>query len=292
MNRRAARILVHHLRSVAACGALLLALIGCRAAKVQDDRPNPMPSYAELARGHNTRIERLTRLNAPGLSAVLQYREGDDKKVIQADGALALVLPDRVMFKVTHIGAAGPAIFWAGSNESAYWLFDNRDSDHPLLHHGTHAAFDADAAAAFETPLHPRQTPLLLGVAKLPVKGGSVEWVRGHFVVMPPDQSFAYWIEPERGLVDRVEVFGGQGQWVVADLTEPQLVTLSDAPPGAYPLFPTRIVIRRSGQYGELRLKLPAELDDAISREEVIFDLDKLKLLFDVPPANIIDLDR
>ena len=125
----------------------------------------PLPAYAAVAAGYNTRIADLARLSSP-VSVLIDRRrdEGDGRTRDQLDGNLSVVPPRSTALRLDK---AGVNAAYLGSNDFAYWWFDLGGSE-PVALAGSHLKASRAAASEVGLPVHPLEFIELLGVLPLP----------------------------------------------------------------------------------------------------------------------------
>ncbi|MAE64402.1 MAG: hypothetical protein CMJ18_09030 [Phycisphaeraceae bacterium] len=283
----------------------MLLLAGCKsllpgsATGDRSDRPVvPKPtdiSFAQLAQRYNARFEHFDRLRA---SLTVSYTNRDEEGKehhVQANGQLAVRLPDRLMCRITHIGRAG-TIMWAGSNRQRYWLYDASDETAARVYHGSHARYRPDLHGV-AWPLHPLDLPWLMGLVPLePAREEPAPRVdhddEGRYVVRLARSPVRLFIDARSYEPVRIEVFDDEGQVaLVSRLSKPKRVELERQPPGRWPYVATRVEIRRPERQEQLRMTLSVPRDTDI--KDRWFDLDLLmNKVFKLPEDRRVDLDR
>jgi hypothetical protein len=110
----------------AAAAAALAACAGPPPAGRDGEAPPAAPDYRTIAAAQNERVAGLRRVYGYG---VLELRWQDERGVHaepQVDVELWLDLPWRTALRVEKIGET---LFWIGSDESSFWLFDLLNDD-------------------------------------------------------------------------------------------------------------------------------------------------------------------
>ena len=267
--------------------------VGCSTAPPPVD--HAPPTYAVLARRYNARIASLQRLRASLVVVYSVLDESGRPESMQGDGQLAVVPPDRLMCRVTHIGRSG-VILWAGSDDRGYWLYDGRERSARKLYYGRHSEFGRGAGRELAVPLHPRHLPMFLGMLPLPAAPPGpapvVRWHKGFYLLRVPGMPVRLWMDAKNDRIARVDVLDRAGRSRVrALLSDYEPVEQTDRPPGAWPRVPRSVRIIRPESGEELRLKLGSLRDSDI--KDTWFDLNLLMdKLFRVPAEGRIDVDE
>lgn len=247
-------------------------LAGCKTTEppvVAPPRDEPLAplTYRRAAERYNAHVADLDRLWSRSVVAVRWVTEDGKPRKEQGEGHFVFIPPRRV---VLTVGKLGKVMLWAGSNDTRYWLIDNQgDGTAYVGRHRAAGAGDADGGARPPGPLpfKPDDIPFLLGLRPLPVPeaddvrdveadeadeanasgGPEPEGPAGRceiapdnaaYLVTPPGGRVRLWLEPERLLPVRVELFEEGGDLAaLGELTRHR--RLEDAEGSAALLLPT-----------------------------------------------------
>jgi hypothetical protein len=106
------------------------------------------PSYADLARRHNERLDRLPRLVSRGVIE-MDWREDGRRRFEQGDIDLHIELPRRTSMRISKLGNT---YFWLGSDDERWWLFDVA-GDERVLYTGRHHSTALETGVMIVRPL-------------------------------------------------------------------------------------------------------------------------------------------
>jgi len=252
--------------------------------------PPEMPTYAELAERYNQRLASLDQLWARATVAVDYLDEdGQRQRDVAEDSKVIIELPDRV---AVIFGKLGNTFFWAGSNETHYWLFDLRDDRR--VYFGRHGGPGQVRQPGLLASLRPGALPRALGLTPLdpdnPPAPPAVEWFWGAYVVEPPGFDGRLVVDPGTFAPRKIHMTGRDGySRIVATLNELESV---DVRSGSPPVIPQDIRLAILGEPDRMRVEL-RDATDGRRRGRIQpaqFDLDHLMTAFE--PAEVIDLDE
>jgi hypothetical protein len=253
----------------------------------------PVPTYDQLASLHNTRLERIPQVSAQAQIEIVYYDSKDKRQYEQADQCrLMFVRPRQMALLVRKFGVGD--LFYAGSSNENYWLFDLTRKDSRVLYQGRHDGDPSQAMRRLPVPVQPRDLPRLLGLAELPVEGeGSVAAVKGGYLVTAATQDWRILIDPSSRLPIRVELLDDQQRVTMTSLlsNEGQVETYERAP-SAWPKLMTRIHIVPHHSRDTLTVYLSA-IDDGREYDTIqprAFDLERLTRVY--KPDEVILLDQ
>lgn len=276
---------------------VLLVLVLCQAGcqgppPVATQRETAVPSYDELIERYNDNIAPIGNLRASGMTVVYAWHDDSGDHKVQGEGRLAIVFPDRLMFRVTHISRSVP-ILWAGSDGQRYWLFDFRDERKAYYGHFANNLRGRPNRSAL--PIDLRHFPQLLGLMPLDavLSGPRPEVIRDQdgYMIEPPGLGARLWVSPATYHAVRIELLDPERQLIVsAKLTQPERLAIRGTPPGAWPYLASRIEITRPGQ-DKLRLRLPWDELWAKDVNPVWFNFEKLVKLYKIPEHHQINLN-
>ncbi len=261
---------------------LAVVLAGCKCGSPGAGSPSsqawtgPVPTYEELARAYNTRVDPLNRLTA---AVVLRLDYRDDEGVEhheQVEGRCEFVPPRQFVLTLRKVSQD---IAILGSDPERFWWIELGDRKRALV--GDHETIGADRLAAAGVPVHPLDLIELMGITPLPLEptAGKVAPSPDGLVVTLPGR-----IGSRRMIFHstdyrpaRIELLREDGRVAAgADLSKYARVAMSGAGPEAvHPWIATDAVIVASGgtTHGHLELATP-EIDPSRPRPGV-FDLAK-----------------
>lgn len=247
--------------AVVAVGACLL--VGCTgtspgARGVSDAAPaaGTGVTYADVARSHNERAERLSRLWARA-AVQMRYTDGDGvRRREQGEGHLQVVQPGRLALSV---GKIGEVLFWLGADEERFWWFELADASRASVARHENALLPCTRDIAL--PVHPLDLLDLLGITPIPATGSRapVLTAGGRLVVDVPARVGARRVYFDRVsmLPVRVELWlpGESTPAVTADLAAYERVDLPGSP-GVDPRCASRVTIEHLDTDAEVVLFL------------------------------------
>lgn len=260
----------------------LLSLLGCETTPTAPafDQPAEMPTYGLLVSKHNERIQGIKRFWARSVIEVRWVNEKGDWKFEQGEGHLVLDLPLRSSLTV---GKLDIIKFWAGSNETFFWLFDELEEPKKLYlgrHDGQPVEGVTGPKRRSPLPVRPVDMPRLLGI--LPIDGAAgpasqtqaVQWVESMFMIQPAGESARYYFHPITYRMLRVDLLSHpQGEVVLtARLDKPERIEAEHAAIG--PFLNTWVEVVTPGTEGKMTLYLSGMTDAQRRVNPRLFDLD------------------
>jgi hypothetical protein len=279
-------------RCLAVIGLLAVA-VGCAGPAATGESPGsealagaPDPALlAEVVASHNERVHLLQRTYSSG---VLEYRwvdeHGESHSEPQVDAKLWLDLPWRTALRAEKLG---DVLFWLGSNDTQYWMFDLLSEPSVLL-----LGDQDDPVAPPGLLVRPLALLDLLGLSTLPEPAQLVaryaDGDREHLVLEgrgaggPMRVMFGAMHLPER-----VEVLDEQGEIALSSsLAEYRSVIVEGISRAALPRMPGRIDITDTAGTMSVKLALgKTSTDPASDAWKVVFDLERLKQ--SMPPEEV-----
>ncbi len=250
-------------------------------------------SYTAIAESFNRRIARLDGKLKAECRVLVRRMDDEGEHLDRCDAKLAIMLPNRLRFSATHLGVSGP-LFWAGSNEEHYWLFDLREDKR--LYFGRHDQYEDKAADELQLPVHPRQLPRLLGLLPLadePAQPPDVAVDEGRYVIESNAEGWRMALDAETFAPQRVELLNEQGETAaVAILSQPAAVEIEDAPPDGRTKVSSHIEIFRPGGADTIELRLSEIGLSNYGFKDAWFDFDALRKHFAVPAEAQVNVDE
>jgi hypothetical protein len=236
-----------HARALAMCLIVSASMLcGCKSTPKDDAQsPKPAPTYEEIARAQNGRVEVLKRLYAPG-AIELRWRDRDGNHFESCRMELWVQLPRNTALRVEKLGEV---LLWLGSNDERYWLFQMTGKQ-KVLRVGHH---DAAFAGEQESALNVRPLALLDLMSLTPLPAD---------LSPPPEVTFdarhrawaiktqgrggpmRMYFDPQTLLPSRVETLSPFGKPVLwSSLKRYESATMKGMSPLAFPRLATNIDI-------------------------------------------------
>jgi|GEM_PF-1715732 hypothetical protein len=253
----------------------------------------PVPTYQQLVSLHNSRLERIPQISAQAQIEIIYFDTKGKRHFEQADQCrLMFIRPRQMALLVRKFGVGD--LFYAGSNNEHYWLFDLTNKDSRLLYQGRHDGDSSQAMRRLPVPVQPRDLPRLMGLAELPSEGeGSVAAVKGGYLVTAATQDWRILIDPASKLPIRVELLDNQQRVTMTSLLSVQgQVETYERAPSAWPKLMTRIMIVPHHSKDVLTVYL-SPIDDGREFDTIqdrAFDLERLTRVY--KPDEVILLDQ
>lgn len=162
-------------RALLAAGCMLLAgTSGCQSPPATTSPPGPGPGHPdpideaairEQLALHNARVAQLDRIAAPGVIEFAWVDEAGDRHFEpQVNTRLWIDLPRRSGLRLEKLGEV---LFWLGSDDERYWLFDLTGAESTLFVRSHHDAISATGGSALR--LRPLAIIDLLGLTPVPL---------------------------------------------------------------------------------------------------------------------------
>jgi hypothetical protein len=231
-----------------------------------------------MVAAHNERVADLRELHADGVIELRWVDEqGREHFEPQVNAKLWMRLPRRTALRAEKLGEV---LFWLGSNDEGYWLFDQM-GDETVLYRGEHGLV---AAGAEEQPLLIRPLALvdLMGLTEVepPAEGELFDRViveNDLYVLAAVGAGGPMRIafDPAAGgRAVRVESLGPGGEVMLAStLRRHDSVKTPDLSQLAWPEMPTLIDI--TDPAGRIAVKLGLS-DMSVKTRDAVFDFDRL----------------
>lgn len=168
MPPRARNITAQAAVRIALAACVLLTAGGCESTPDESNdgqvvRRDPPPTYAEIARLYNPRLEALDRMRARA-NVRLRYRDDDGEwKEEQPEGLLQIVRPDRLALS---LGKASSTLYWFGCDDKRYWWLDLNEKP-KRARVGTRTPDGAAAREQLGVSVAPWDLVYLLGIVPL-----------------------------------------------------------------------------------------------------------------------------
>lgn len=263
--------------------ALIAALLAAGASGCKCSQPGAaqshvwngaVPSYEEVAKVYNARVEPLTRLHA-GLVLRLDYRDQDGaEQHFQVEGAYDFIRPRQASLFLTKGGQSAAIL---GCDQARFWWIELIDRKRALV--GEHDRVNAEQLSAAGVPVHPLDLIELLGITPLPASGGQVRTSPAGelFVELPGRLGSRRLFLPDREFrPGRIELLAPDGSLAAAaDLSKYASVAMAGAGPGvAHPFIATDAVIVAQNGDTKGHLELGAPVIDPSRPKPRVFDLE------------------
>lgn len=175
--------------------------------------PAVVPTYPEVARRFNARVERLDRVWASVVVTLRTPKESGGTTFDQAEGYLQVEQPENTALSIMKLGET---YFYMGSNEAGYWWLDMSDGDQKVALYGLHEEATPELVEQLGLPVHPLELLELFAITDLPTAGedgvapGVVAWdaESGMLRVTVPARwgSRVLWLDPVLMAPYRVEI--------------------------------------------------------------------------------------
>ena len=276
---------------------LLLAIAGCKPAQpiVPDNllpRPianeAPMPGYSELVERYNATLLPIDRIWAEARVDLEWINEKGDRKREHGDGRFMFAAPMRVALDIREVGKG----FWAGGNETSYWLFDLQDRRVAYVGRYDNARnLDPDM---LPLPVNPANLLYTLGLRRIDPdvvpEAPAVERVAGHYLIEPPGLGIRMLLHPKTARPVRVDILNRAGESVVKCLlSEPvKLKVVGDrAALGSEIASVIEVYVLDQEARMTLKLRDATTEDLQIKNPHFSFDILKIALKAD----EVVDLD-
>lgn len=250
----------------------------------------PLPSYADMARRYNERIEPLSKLFARANIRLTYFDENGEQKTEEPEGRLQIVRPDRLALS---LGKAGQIIFWFGCDPTTYWWFDLSDSSNRILAYGKHEKYTDEIGKRIGIAMRPLDLIRVLGIVPLdPAGAGATQWSKdgkriGITSALGTRGFERIWVNPATDMPISIEIFDPQKKLVLTakhEGEEPiELASGRFRPPIA-----AQITVEHHASKTQARLTLTGIKDSGVS--DRAFDLNTL--LEKYPVDRQIDLDK
>ncbi len=244
-------------------GAVLAATValgsaGCRPVAVKEEdrgpgRPGDPASWTSIRDLQNLRLQRLDRFSSAG-TLTITLANGEDVDREQADHRIWRSGPSRAAIRVSKLGAAFMTAAWNGPR---WWMFDEREDEVVLRIRPVEApGVDAEDAAIISPPTLFAMLGLLRFPEKMPsdlvlfedgcrFSTRSIDWGGG---AAPLPLRGALEIEvgsPEAGPSSIRLLDDDGGEIARSMLSRFDTVDTLGSAPGAWPLLPHRVEVRR-----------------------------------------------
>jgi len=265
--------------------AVACLLAGCKSAPTAPPATTPP---REVVEAFNTNIAGFDRLWSRATVELTTY-ENDEKRHLQGEGHLVLVLPMNSALSIGKVGVDGA---WVGSDATRYWFFDlYRDPKAACF--GRHARLSEHGRSPWAVPVTPRDLPALMGM--LPVDLATAKLARaasGNPIATSGDGRIQMTFDARSGRPIRTRLLDARGDTaLLADLSDHERVRTEGKSPGDWPWLATRIEITSPARRGRMVLHLSA-IEDGRKFDRIkdrVFDFEVLKKLH--KPQRVIDLD-
>lgn len=288
-------------RALVLCAMMPLAMGGCELFRASTDEPAigstsavqnaaPLPSYADMARRYNERIEPLSKLFARANIRLTYFDENGEQKTEEPEGRLQIVRPDRLALS---LGKAGQILFWFGCDPETYWWFDLSESSKRILAYGKHEKYTDEVGKRIGIAMRPLDMIRVLGIVPLdPAAAGATQWSKdanriGITVALGRRGFQRIWVDPATDMPTSIEIFDPQKKLVLtARHTGQEPIELAS---GRYrPPIAAQITVEHYASKTQARLSLTGIKDSGVS--DKAFDLSTL--LEKYPVDRQIDLDQ
>ena len=271
--------------------SLILAM-GCETKPLSRHQPPAqIRTYNELVTQHNHNLRLVKQLWSRAVIE-LSWQDENGQHLEQGDGNLIIVLPDRLAMS---LGKLGKTLMWAGCHAQHYWFFDLRDDR--IVYTGSYTASQHTDSRSLPLPVQPNDLIHLLGITPIPLvpeaQQPPVRWQNNAFLVEPPGYPQRSWLDPKTARCIQIDLTDSSGQIsLTSKLSRWQRMTITGAPPGAYPWIPTKIEITLPADQSTITMFL-SDANDGQTHNRIqsrAFDLNHLLKVF--KPNRQIDLNN
>jgi hypothetical protein len=289
------------------CFTAVAAIAGCSGAdragspgNAPDVARGPAPSYEEVARRYNERVEPLKSLWSRTVFRVwFPDREGEERTE-QVEGHLQYIRPDRVDLTLRKVGHPVAAL---GCNAEKYWWIELGEGQGRKAYVGSHSMVDPDRIAELGLPVYPLDLIELIGITPLPleareqgVEAPAVRWSpNGRELVLnlPQREGIRRMIlDPETLDPIRIEVADTSGRTVLSsELTEYQTVAMRGGLPGtARARVPGEILATVNEGRTRVRMRIYDPETGGSRPKPAAFELPRLLDVYSI--QTVINLDE
>jgi len=276
---------------------LLVALVAGCAPNLKPPPIEPMragdqaalPTYEQAVAAHNNRLAHFHQLWSVADVKLEWITEKGQHKTEQAEGKFIFRSPFELALTLGKNLPGVGTLFWIGSDEQLYWLFDLNDPG--VLYLGSHDA-PPIRFEGFPLGVAPAELPCLLGLLPLDALSPGVITSRdGYWLLQTPDSRWRYHLRPTDALPLRIDRLDAAGQPIItSDLSSwlplrDQQLSRESRPQIA---SRSRVYLIDEDQPVRVTLKLTRLTADGSKIRDAAFDLDKLMRIH--KPAEIIEL--
>ena len=250
-------------------------------------------TYREVAEAYNRTVAdfdtlflrtyvRLAWEQANAAGETVQRREAGDGKLIFAS-------PRSTVLTIEKLSRV---YLWAGSNDQAYWLFDQVDEGHKVAYVGRHDAPPSEGVRRLPLPFRPDHMPFLLGLLPLdPALSSEVYLYDGQYLIEPEGMRLRMFIDPASFRPTRVDLLDPEGEsQVTCRLTGRFGVEVEGVDEHRWPAVCDDAEIFVTDQASRISIELVYATTNPRRVRDRMFDLDVL--LESLEPDEVVDLDR
>jgi len=248
----------------------------------------PLPSYGELVGRYNATLLPIDRIWAEARVDLEWINEKGDRKREHGDGRFMFAAPMRVALDIREVGKG----FWAGGNQTSYWLFDLQDKR--VAYVGRYdKARDLDPDM-LPLPVNPANLLYLLGLRRIDPgivpEAPAVERVAGHYLIEPPGLGIRLLLHPDTARPVRVDVLNKAGESVVKCLlSEPVKLKAAGDRAAVESEIASVIEVYILDQEARMTLKLRGATTEDLQIKNPHFSFDILKIA--LKADEVVDLD-
>ena len=272
----------------------LLALAGCIKPVPTSSPSSPAPAvragpvqpeYRDLIGRFNRNVEPIKHLWSFATISLTWLQDGRTRNE-QADGQLAVVLPDRLSLTAGKVHD----FLRLGCDGQRYWWFDLRGPD-TAVYFGRVSGVGAKVSASSPLRVPPHDLVGLLGIGPInPDAGGSVQAYQDKWLVEPHGARTRLLLDRRTARPVRIDLIDNHGySRLTAELSGYQRIEMTGLSRGRLPLLATRIVISDLATGARARLSLSQSTGDRDAIRPQWFDLDLL--IKALKPDEVHDLD-
>ncbi len=252
----------------------------------------PLPTYEELVRQYNDRVQLLDRLWS-GAVMTIEWQDEDGKHHFeQGEGNFIYRQPRDVALT---LGKLGDTMFWAGSNHEMYWFIDKQDDGVAWV--GRHLFVGDPCNRPLPLPIQPQLIPFLFGLRPLDPDSipppPAVERVSGYYLIEPPGLNLRMLLDPRTGTLVRADMYDYNGvSMITCHLSKYEPVEIDGLPESQWPTVATRAEIYLVGEEARMALNL-SRISDGRRRNRIRDKAFDIRLLLEVhDPKELIFLDE
>ncbi len=152
--------------------------------------PESVPTYEELAKIQNDRVNQVPRYWSAIKMKISWYDEESHKKRTESgEGHLIFEQPSKVALTFSKLGEIG---FWAGSNDELFWVFEGGDSKQAFVGRNVNAF--QPCCESLPISVHPLEVIDLAGVFTFPIAENTENIITHHNPPVSYSPKYGAWV--------------------------------------------------------------------------------------------------